>query len=463
MRKLWVVASAAVLAFSLCAASWMTPVAAVSPFGATRTLVVLDSDADKDRYSVFLKTLSDRGFELFYKTPSTPIELIRFEMPIYNHLIIFASSANSFKGEFTTATILEFQNKGGNVLVAGSSSISEFIRDLAIEYSVEFDERSWAVRDAFHTPDSTDPLLISSSRFVGNDVVLPADEFKRGNPQPVLFRGVGHRLTGRNPLITPILTGHSSAFAAPVKAPASHTVQSGALTGSSLVLVSALQARNNARIVFTGSADMFSDELIKKKIGTAENSNFNFVTELSKWVFREKGVLKVVKTYHHRPSEDKQHGAYRIKDELVYEIDIAEYRDNAWQPFHTSDLQFEAVMLDPYIRANITEYVVVPHVSGELGGSIRAGRFISRVKLPDVYGVFTFKVDYKRHGLSWIEASETVAIHPFRHNEYPRFLSAAYPYYVNSFSMIAGFFVLSIVVLYHAESKKTAASKVKTN
>ncbi|KAJ1559904.1 hypothetical protein HK405_008916, partial [Cladochytrium tenue] len=194
----------------------------------------------------------------------------------------------------------------------------------------------------------------------------------------------------------------------------------------------------------------------------SRSSNLKFATELSKWVFQEKGVLKVLQTKHHRANEDKQHGAYRIKDDLVYEIDIIEYHDDAWHPFFAKDLQFETVMLDPYLRVNITEHVEVP-ATLEGYGTVQAGHFISRVRLPDVYGVFTFKVDYQRRGYSYILASETVAIHPFRHNEYPRFLSAAYPYYVNSFSMIAGFFALSAVVLFHRENKRDTKGKAKVN
>ncbi|KAJ3402909.1 hypothetical protein HDV05_008162, partial [Chytridiales sp. JEL 0842] len=142
---------------------------------------------------------------------------------------------------------------------------------------------------------------------------------------------------------------------------------------------------------------------------------------------------------------------YRIKDDLVYEISISEYFNNAWHPYQATDVQFEAVMLDPYIRTPLLPAGVNP--THPHSGTLR-----TTIKLPDVYGVFTFKVEYLRPGLSWIEQKETVAIHPFRHNEYPRFLSSAYPYYVNSFSMIASFWVLTAVVLYY----RAPAPKVKT-
>lgn len=89
-------------------------------------------------------------------------------------------------------------------------------------------------------------------------------------------------------------------------------------------------------------------------------------------------------------------------------------------------------MLDPYIRRNFTV----------VGKTLEA-----YFRLPDQYGVFTFKVSHKRRGLRSFELSETVQVRPFRHDQYPRFLLIATPYYTNIFSLMAGFFVFSIVFL----------------
>jgi oligosaccharyltransferase complex subunit beta len=67
--------------------------------------------------------------------------------------------------------------------------------------------------------------------------------------------------------------------------------------------------------------------------------------------------------------------------------------------------------------------------------------------------VFTFKVTYKRHGYTWEEARELVEIHPFKHDEYPRFLPIAWPYYFNVFSMMASFVLVSVVFLGHIDKK----------
>ncbi|CAG8776105.1 12408_t:CDS:1, partial [Funneliformis caledonium] len=111
----------------------------------------------------------------------------------------------------------------------------------------------------------------------------------------------------------------------------------------------------------------------------------------------------------------------------IYNIEISEYVNDQWQAFNGDDIQLEIIMLDPYIRKNLT---ALPILEGH-----HARKYESLIQLPDVYGVFTFKVNYKRPGYTYIVDTSTVAIRPFKHNEYPRFISAAYPYYTGAASM----------------------------
>lgn len=72
---------------------------------------------------------------------------------------------------------------------------------------------------------------------------------------PVVFRGVGHSVEKDNILALPILTGASSTYSSTLtKEP---NVE---MAGKRLGLISAVQGRNNARAVFAGSMDFFSDE-----------------------------------------------------------------------------------------------------------------------------------------------------------------------------------------------------------
>jgi oligosaccharyltransferase complex subunit beta len=118
-------------------------------------------------------------------------------------------------------------------------------------------------------------------------------------------------------------------------------------------------------------------------------------------------------------------------------LDLVKLENGMWLPYQPNDIQFEAVMLDPYIRQTM---------------KAKGNYMVADFKLPDHYGVFTFKVEYNRHGLSRILASETVQVRPFRHDQYPRFITAANPYYFNIFSMMVAFFALTVIVLFYKDS-----------
>ena len=50
---------------------------------------------------------------------------------------------------------------------------------------------------------------------------------------------------------------------------------------------------------------------------------------------------------------------------------------------------------------------------------------------------------------TWGAACMQVSVRPFRHNEFERFLVAAYPYYSSVFSTMAAFFLFGFAFLYH--------------
>ncbi|CAN6851480.1 unnamed protein product, partial [Brassica oleracea] len=54
-------------------------------------------------------------------------------------------------------------------------------------------------------------------------------------------------------------------------------------------------------------------------------SNNLFVTELSKWVFHERGHLKAGSLVHHRVGEADEPAIYRIKDDLEFSVEILEW------------------------------------------------------------------------------------------------------------------------------------------
>jgi len=141
---------------------------------------------------------------------------------------------------------------------------------------------------------------------------------------------------------------------------------------------------------------------------------------------------------HHKKGAPPDNGqVYRIGDDVEFSMEIQEWLSSSqrWTPFRADDVQLEFSMLDPYVRMRL-----VPDGQGGFHASFKA---------PDVYGVFQFKVNYWRPGYGSISVAEEVLVRPFRHDEFERFIPAAYPYYASTFSMMVGSFVLGAVVLYH--------------
>ena len=183
--------------------------------------------------------------------------------------------------------------------------------------------------------------------------------------------------------------------------------------GRNLVLVAGLQARNNRRVVISGSTELFSDKFFTTEITsrdgkTTPSGNREFATELARWTFGERGQIRLKSVTHHVEGQVEQKTAYTIKDQFVCTVELEVFNGTVWEGFSASDLQLELQMLDPYVRKTFVD-------EGQ-------GKFTSHFQIPDVYGVFTLKVDYNRVGFTSISHHEVITILPFRHTDYERFI-----------------------------------------
>lgn len=125
-------------------------------------------------------------------------------------------------------------------------------------------------------------------------------------------------------------------------------------------------------------------------------------------------------------------------------LEIDEVIGDKWTTYEASDVQLEFRRIDPYVRLymNLTQ---------------DSNHHIT-FKLPDVYGVFQFIVDYSRIGFNSIYSSTQVSVRPLQHVEYERFILCAFPYYFSSLSMMMGFLLFSVIYLNHAPLLKTKLS-----
>lgn len=392
--------------------------------------------------------LPERGYKLTYKlADDANLVLSKYGEYIYKNLIIFAPSVEEFGGALSVEAITEFIDDGGNVLVAGSTSTGNALRELASECGFELDEENAAVIDHlnYDISDSGDhtKIVADSLSLIDSPIIVGP----RAKIDPLLYRGTGILADKENPLILQILTAESTAYSYVPDTPIKEYPHA---VGKGTLLIAALQARNNARVLFSGSLYFFSDEAFTSSVRKAtsltnykQSGNLPVAVSLSKWVFGETGHIRVASVEHHKDGEKKPPTAYTITEPVVYTIGIEILENGKWKPFEAKDIQLEFVRIDPFVRTTLK--------------SIGGGKYQAKFKIPDVYGVYQFKVLYDRIGLSYLYSTTQVSVRPLEHTQYERFIPSAYPYYVSAFSMMLGVFLFSFVFLHFKE--ETVKSK----
>jgi oligosaccharyltransferase complex subunit beta len=408
-----------------------------------RVLVLLENLTVKETHSIYFKNIAASGFDLTFKVADdASLSLKKYGENLYDHLLIFAPTVEEFGGAISPESITEFVDEGGNVLVAGNSNLGEALREVAGEVGFEADEEGTAVIDhlSYDAKDEGKHTLVIASP----DNLIKSDKITGGVKSPLLYRGVGLLVDPQNPLVLEILTGSTTSYSHNPDLPITdypHAV------GKNTVMIAGLQARNNARVVFSGSLEFFSDEfftaMVEAKGTKVPSGNAAVATALTEWCFKQAGVLKVESISHHLEGETRTPAHYTIKDQAVYTIVVKELVNGKWVNCDAKDMQMEFVRIDPFIRKTMEN---------------KAGHMIARFKVPDTYGVYQFKVNYNKVGLTRLSTANQISVIPLRHDKYERFIGQAYPYYASAFSMMAGVFVFSLVFLHFKEEdvvKKT--------
>lgn len=170
--------------------------------------------------------------------------------------------------------MVECVRRGVNLLVVLSPELSEVWRDFAREFDVDFDDRGHKVIDHFAFDTELDdgshttivvPLTHAQTPFISPET--------QAGP-PVLFRGIAHEV-GRLPLLSKVLAPPSTAYSydSEVSKLSESPVEDLFISGTSTGLVSAFQAKNNARVTFVGSQDLFTDEFASAPIHCVDGTS----------------------------------------------------------------------------------------------------------------------------------------------------------------------------------------------
>jgi oligosaccharyltransferase complex subunit beta len=419
--------------------------------------------------------------------------------------------------DLTPQKLVEYLKDNGNVLFTVSSELSELYRDLAREFDLDFEERGTQVIDHFTSIEGdashNHVLVPTSSHLQRLSGVFPAISSELD--LPFLYKGVAHRV-GNNPLAFPLLNLPSTSYSfeppsSDVTAERLDNPDRNVLLGSdaSASLISAFQLldtdRRNAdqqspkrvgtagRALWCGSMAAFSNEFVNSKNIKSRDgqvysgtSNLQVLSTLVSWLTQSHGILRVDSTSHERVKSHKDdnreqyeewqvmqedgqekhvQGMYRITDTVTFHIDLSQRTPSGWTPAPTDlDLQVSLVMLDPHITTNLTAALPQSITSSSkldtiISKTSTSTRYSSTFKLPDKHGVYTFLVDWKRHGWSYIHTRDTAAVRPFNHDEHPRGLHSAWPYVTGATTTVVTF--LLFVLLWVCSDESNAAEKGK--
>lgn len=384
-------------------------------------------------HSRLLNNLRRRGFDLTIKSADDKaLQLIEYGVLKYDNVIIFSPNADEFGGDLSPSKIANYVDNGGNLLVGLDGRVTDTVRSTVAEFGVESDTEETAVIDHFNYSTDHDEGDHTTLSYSASGFYSDSKPFQPALGKPtdkLLFQGVGLQVAKTNQLVAPIMTASKTAYSwTPNKVVTSMPM----VLGQEMTLISALEAKNNARVVVSGSLKFFSDEF--------SDNNEAYALQLALWAFQRVGVLKLENVRHFLSENKETLETYTIFDKITYAVDVFELEADSgkWLPAKDTDLQVEFTRIDPFVRRFLTKS----------SGSSNASQSIDFI-LPDTYGVFKFIIEYKRVGYTYLQNSVTVPVRPLQHTQYERFIVSAYPYYAGAGSMLVGLFLFSFVFLYH--------------
>ena len=324
---------------ALAASNTQHETAVRTPAAAPRTLVLLESNELLQTHSAFFSQLRARGHVLEFALAGEPAgsaaatKLAAYGAALFDNVLVLAPTAEDLGDVGSLDSLQRFVDMGRSIMLVGGNSVGEPMRELLAEIlGIDVDEEGTRVQD--HAAFVAPALSSSSSEDAADrhDLVLGeltsyARNFVGGRllnlSQPILFRGLGH-VAQASALVTPVLAGSPTALS---YALGSQLADYPAAAGRDVIMVSALQTRSNARVVYAGSLDMLSNELMfqplsangKAAAAAAKSGNEEFVRELSAWVFQERGMLRASKLKHWKvgAEHDVNPTSYRVQDNIV--------------------------------------------------------------------------------------------------------------------------------------------------
>lgn len=408
-----------------------------------KLLVVLEALDSAQKYSQLLRSLSDRGYELTIRgaKEASPSDLTLYSVAggeyEYGGVILLCPRAKNMQKLLPSASLLQFVDNGHSLFVTADADYSSYTRDVVRSIGVDLDQPRSRVIDhqnIFPSLDSGDHTYIVAGGKV-RSVHLFGDN-AGASEGDIVFHGPGASLFSDNELVESVIWGSGSSYS---YIPSIAVNDSPHESGSATVLAAVLSTRVGSRASYFGSIDALSDAIFD----AAGEAHREALQSLASWTFGHSGVLRTRNLRYESDRRGSAENGLRVKDTVQFSIDVQQWdgTQGIWRQFEADDIQVEFVMLNPWVRTRLR-----PSRNGI------NSTYFADIPVPDQIGIYKFVVSYHRPGVSALEVSHVVPIRPFLHNEYPRFILMAYPYYGAAFLMLSVVFVLGIVFLFGAES-----------
>jgi len=215
----------------------------------------------------------------------------------------------------------------------------------------------------------------------------------------VFFNGIGSTLDTENPYVFPILRASDSSYSKNAKPDpdATENEESAEFSGQEITLVSGYQSYHNNRAVVSGSTQMCSDEVL-----ASSPDNIKFCFELTDWAMQESGVLRSKGIKHWETGSAaaglKNPENYKLEEHVHFEVALELKMAGQWQPFKADDLDLQFIMLEPYYSVPLEKDIK------------NEGTYFYNFRVPQRLGVFRFVVDYKHHGMTYLDEQEEVSV-----------------------------------------------------
>lgn len=353
--------------------------------------------------------------------------------PLYEHLVLLPSSKKAMhKATFNQHLLMSFINGNGNVLAVGGRDavLPDDVRLFLNEVGIYPSPKGYRLTDHFNEHLTEDSFV--------NERILP----KINN---LSYDGAAALISNSENLF-PLVRASATSFTAEDPASAPHISQDKTWTfGQQGYLAVSLQGLNNARLSWVGSSSLILPSLLL-------------------WTFQKKNVLKLQFATHHKADEPEFPNTtlYRFKDEVTYTIGVSELIDGNWAPYEVASaedaIQLSFKMLDPYQRINLTPLgpaALTPD------GALDLFVYLTTFTLPDQHGMFTFDLDYKRSGLTFLEDKKIVAVRHLANDEYKRSWDIPNSWvYIASLTLVVAawlLFVFNFISIGNVDTKKKNA------